>query len=87
MEGNHHEAPSLGDNDGQRVAEEAPDRGHGNEAGEPVDVQESPAFRHALIVTSFRKRWKASFAGKTRGLLTVAIDHRSLLTRFHEEPK
>jgi hypothetical protein len=55
-----------GENDGQRVTEDAPDRGLGNEAGEAVDVQEALAFWHPRIGTSFPRRGKAKFAGKTR---------------------
>jgi hypothetical protein len=59
-------AALKGENDGQRVTEDAPDRGLGNEAGEAVDVQEALAFWHPRIVTSFPRHRKAKFAWKTR---------------------
>jgi hypothetical protein len=67
-------AALQGDNDGQGVAEDTPDRRLGNEAGEAVDVQESLAFWHTRIVTGFPKGRKANFARKTRSLLALAIE-------------
>ena len=59
-------AAAEGDDHRPGVAEDTPDLGHRDEAGEPVDVLESLEFAHPRIVTSFRRRRKGVAAQRNK---------------------
>lgn len=58
--------PTKGEDDGEGIAEEAADRGGGDEARETIEVVESSENGHAAIVTSFATGEKTKTPTKTR---------------------
>jgi hypothetical protein len=57
-------APTEGDDDRVRIAEDAANGGSGNEARKGVEIVESGELGHAAIVTSFAGREKTKTATK-----------------------
>jgi hypothetical protein len=62
-----------GDDDSQRIPEDASNRGQWYEAGEAVDVPESLEFGHPRIMTSFPRPRNCKPAWKYRAFQTSGV--------------